>query len=102
MLSVHLTALKAASVEEVDDQKKVTVREVRQQDGDGALLTTSALAAGERSQQCLEVGRVREDKPVHRQRYPLSAVEDDVCPPLRPHVVTDIGDQQSQVMVLLY
>ena len=100
MLSVSLTALEAAGVEEVDHLEEVTVGDVRQEEGDG-VLPTPALAAGGGPQHGLEVSGVREDTPVDWQRDALPAVEDHVGPPLRSHVLANVGDHQSHVMVLL-
>ena len=102
LLPVLLTALEAASVEEVDDLEEVTVWDVGKEDWDRVLLSTPALAAGEGAQQGLEVSGVSEDKPVDGEGEALFADEDHVRPPLRSHCMTNVGDQQSHVMVLLH
>ena len=55
MLSVHLTALKEASVEEVHEQEKVMVGGVREEDGDAVLVAALTSAAQQRPQYSLEV-----------------------------------------------
>ena len=78
------------------------VGDVREEDGDGGLVATLTPATQLRPQYSLEVGGLPEDEPVYRERYSLSAVESHVSPPLRSHVLTNIGDHQAQVMALLH
>ena len=96
-LSVPLAGEDGAGVEEVDGSVEDAVGEVREEDGERLLVSTAALTAGERGQQGAEVRGLTEDHPVHRDWDPLSAVEDQVSPPLLSHVPANTGHQDLSV-----
>ena len=98
-LSVLLPAEEGPGVEEVEGREEDAVGEVREEDGERLLVSTAALTAGERGQQGAEVRGLTEDHPVHRDWDSLSAVEDQVSPPLLSHVPANTGHHSPPVIL---
>ena len=96
-LSLLLAAAGGSCVEEVDCGEEDPVGNVRQEETERLLVGTAALTAGERGQQGPEVRGLTEDHPVHRDWDSLSAVEDQVSPPLLSHVPANTGHQDLSV-----
>ena len=88
--SVLLPALEAPGVEEVDCRPEDPPGEVREEDGERLLVSTAALTAGERGQQGPEVRGLTEDHPVGLDWDSLTAVEDQVGPPLLSHLLSQV------------
>ena len=86
-LSVLLAGLDEPGVEEGDGSEEEPVGDVRQEEAERLLVSTAALAAGERGQQAPEVRRLTQDRPVDFDGDSLTAVEDQVSPPLHLHVL---------------
>ena len=91
-LSLLLAAAGGSCVEEVDCGEEDPVGNVRQEEAERLLVGTAALAAGERPHQGPELrGELAEDQPVEGNWGSLTAVEDQVSPPLLSHVPPHTG-----------
>ena len=98
--SVLPTDLDQAGVEEGDGREEEAVGDLGQEETERLLVSTAALAAGEGGQQGPEVGRLAEDGLVGGHWDSLTAVEDQVAPPLLPHVAVQAGQHQVQPVLL--
>ena len=99
-LSVLLPGLDVAAVEEVDGSEEEPVGDVRQKEAERLLVSTAALAAGERGEQGPKVRRLAQDRPVDGDGDSLTAVEDHVGPPLLSHVPPHAGHHQRHPVLL--
>ena len=99
-LLVLLPAEDGAGVEEGDDGEQGPVGDVRQEEAERLLVSTAALAAGQRGQQGPEVRRPAQDRPVDGDGDSLTAVEDQVGPPLLPHVPPHAGHHSPPPLLL--
>ena len=75
-------ALQLPSVEEVEHLLEVVVRNVREDEREGGLVTAPALTACQGAEQSGEQLGLGEDQTVDRYGDPLLAVQDDVSPSL--------------------